>query len=316
MDKNIELILLSFTSSKRVISIELIQKLWSGYGELLRVTTDNKSVIIKKIQFPTNQDHPRGWNSDISHNRKIKSYQVEINWYKNHNHNLLDAYSPRYITSGEQDDTKYLLLEDLAALGYVPKNSISWEEVKLCLKWLAVFHAKYLGVKPEGLWNIGTYWHLDTRPDELEAMDEKKFKSSAQKINKKLNDSKFMTIIHGDAKLENFLFSKTATSAVDFQYVGGGVGVKDLTYFLGSVYGSAELINNEEKCLDYYFKELSVALNSFHSSIDTKLVESDWRELYPFAAADFYRFLKGWSPDHQKLNSYSESIIKKVLECI
>jgi hypothetical protein len=305
MDKNIESILILATNSKRILREELIQNLWSDYGELLRVELNNNSVIIKQIKFPNKLNHPRGWNSSISHNRKVKSYQVEMNWYKNYNHKLPAAYSPRYISSGEENDTKYLILEDLAAKGFIPKSSIGWNEIKRCLKWLAVFHAKNLGQKPDGLWDKGTYWHLDTRPDELEDID---LKNIAKKIDKKLNESKFQTIVHGDAKLANFLFNSDAASAVDFQYVGGGIGVKDLTYFLGSIYSSDELFNNKENCLNYYFEELSAALNLFNPSIDAKLVESEWRELYPFAAADFYRFLKGWSPDHHKLNSYSENI--------
>jgi hypothetical protein len=313
MDKNIESILILATKSKRIVSEQLIQNLWSNYGEILRVTTDKKSVIVKKIKFPNKLHHPKGWNSDTSHKRKVKSYQVEMIWYKNYNDNLPFAYSPRYISSGDDNDTKYLILEDLAQKCFIVKSIIDWNEVKRCLKWLAVFHAKYLGHKTDGLWNIGTYWHLETRADELEALIDTGLKNIAKKIDKKLNESKFQTIVHGDAKLANFLFNNDDASAVDFQYVGGGIGVKDLSYFLGSIYSSDELFENQEKCLNYYFEELSQALSIHHPAVDAKLVESDWRELYPFTAADFYRFLKGWSPDHHKLNSYSENIIKQVI---
>ena len=49
MDKNIESFILSSTNSKKILSQELIQDLWSGYGQITRVTTDSKSVILKKI---------------------------------------------------------------------------------------------------------------------------------------------------------------------------------------------------------------------------------------------------------------------------
>jgi hypothetical protein len=316
MDKNIESIILSCTNSKSLLSEELIQNLWSGYGKLLRVKTDKKSVIIKKIKFPSKLDHPRGWNSETSHNRKIKSYLVEMNWYKNFNHNLLNAYTPRYIISGQVNDIQYLILEDLADKCFIPKSTITWEEIKRCLKWLAIFHSRNLGANTEGLWDIGTYWHLDTRLDELDALTDKDLKISAKKINLKLNDAKFQTIVHGDAKLTNFLFSPEAVSAVDFQYVGGGVGVKDLSYFLSSIYSNDKIIKNEEECINYYFQEFKHSLSLFHPSVEASLVELEWRELYPFAAVDFYRFLRGWSPNHQKLNSYSENLIKQVLKCI
>jgi hypothetical protein len=317
MDKNVELALISAVKAKQVLNQELIQNLWSGYGKLMRITLDNKLVIVKQIKYPDGQDHPRGWNSDRSHKRKVKSYQVEKNWYKDHNESLPSAYTPQYISSGELNNIHYLILEDLQEKGFIPKDSINWNEIKGCLKWLAVFHAKYLGTAPSGLWQTGTYWHLETRPDELQALtDDEELKISASKIDQKLNSSQYQTLVHGDAKLANFLFSDTHVSSVDFQYVGAGVGVKDLAYFLSSIYDEGELFENEEKCLNYYFEELTQALRIFHSDLDPSLIEREWRDLYPYALCDFYRFLKGWSPTHHKLGSHSENIIKKVLKCI
>ena len=76
---------------------------------------------------------------------------------------------------------------------------------------------------------------------------------------KNLNTAKFKTIIHGDAKLANFLFGPDAVAAVDFQYVGGGVGIKDVAYFLSSIYTEDELFSHEKKCLDHYFQALNNA---------------------------------------------------------
>jgi hypothetical protein len=297
-------------------TFELIQNLWSGYGKLIRTKLDGQSLVIKQIKYPTQQDHPKGWNSNLSHARKIKSYQVEISWYQNYNEPLQEAYSPRYISYHEVDNTHSLILEDLKVLNYISKDTINEDEIKLCIKWLAIFHAKYLGVPPKDLWESGSYWHLETRPDELAVTQDKKLKANAQKVNKKLSSANYKTLIHGDAKLANFLFSPSRVSAVDFQYVGGGVGVKDLAYFLTSIYNEDELFKNAETCLDYYFIELSKALSTFQQKVDFNLLENEWRILYPYAFCDFYRFLKGWSPTHFKLNSYSEYIIKKVLECI
>jgi Ser/Thr protein kinase RdoA (MazF antagonist) len=63
-------------------------------------------------------------------------------------------------------------------------------------------------------------------------------------IDQVLNNCSYQTIVHGDAKLANFCFSKEgAVSAVDFQYVGGGCGMKDVAYFLGScLTGKEELL--------------------------------------------------------------------------
>ncbi|MGK0367830.1 MAG: hypothetical protein ACI9QD_000969 [Thermoproteota archaeon] len=305
MNKLIEDMLLNVTKSECIQSNVLIQELWSGYGQLTRIKLDKKSVILKLIKFPNQQDHPRGWNSDISHQRKVKSYNVEIEWYKNFNQKIKDSYIPRHIASGKIEDFLYLVLEDLNDDDFKPKEQLDFHDIKKCLKWLAHVHKRHLSTEPKNLWANGTYWHLETRPDELKVIDELELKNAAPLVNQKLNEATFKTIVHGDAKLSNFLFNNTCAAAVDFQYVGGGVGVKDVAYFLSSVYNEKELFQNEEACLDYYFKELT-----------NSEVEKEWRELYPYAWCDFYRFLAGWSPGHWKLNAYSASMKEKVLKCL
>ena len=64
---------------------EIIQPLWSGYGQLVRIHFTQGTVIIKHVQLPKSQQHPRGWNSDRSHQRKLRSYQVETAWYQRTN---------------------------------------------------------------------------------------------------------------------------------------------------------------------------------------------------------------------------------------
>ena len=67
-------------------------------------------------------------------------------------------------------------------------------------------------------------------------MKDSPLKENAFLIDEKLYQSSFKTIVHGDAKLANFCFTKDGcrSAAVDFQYVGGGCGMKDVAYFLGS----------------------------------------------------------------------------------
>lgn len=45
-------------------SVEVIQSLWGGYGELVRVTYSTCSLIIKHVKLPKPSEHPRGWNTD------------------------------------------------------------------------------------------------------------------------------------------------------------------------------------------------------------------------------------------------------------
>lgn len=313
MNKHVMSLLLKRTNSKKILSMSEIQELWSGYGSLLRLELENKSIIVKSIKYPNEKDHPKGWNSDLSHQRKVKSYDVELNWYKSHNTLIKNAQTAGLVDYFEFENTRYLVLEDLKASGFKVKKSINPYQIKLCIKWLATFHAKYLNYEHSNLWSIGTYWNLETRPDEFKAIKDNKIKSIASVIDNKLNSSPFQTIVHGDAKLANFLLKDDAVSAVDFQYTGTSIGIKDLVYFLTSIYDGEELIKHNKESLEFYFLELNKALKLFHPDVNTTKIETNWRQLYKYAFFDFYRFLKGWSPNHYKLNSYSEKIINEVL---
>ena len=59
----------------------------------------------------------------------------------------------------------FLLLEDLSThrLRQV-LYAVSWEDITVVLRWLASFHARFLGDAGEALWPSGTQ-HLDTRPE-------------------------------------------------------------------------------------------------------------------------------------------------------
>ena len=68
-----------------IFHIEDIQSLWSGYGKIMRYGLkgeEHASVVIKHVTLPDQSHHPRGWNTDLSHQRKIRSYQVESACYR------------------------------------------------------------------------------------------------------------------------------------------------------------------------------------------------------------------------------------------
>ena len=302
---------------------EIIQELWSGYGEIQRIQLENSditSVIAKYINLTPKKHHPRGWNTSYSHKRKETSYEVEKNWYKNWcfwtNQN---CKTPTLYSSLEEGMESLILLEDLNSLGYsIRKQKLDFESIKGCLKWLANFHAVFIHCKPEGLWEIGTYWNLSTRPEEFKKMQNGSLKEAALHLDKKLNQSTFQTFVHGDAKVANFCFSDNSDhiAAVDFQYVGGGVGIKDVAYFLGSCLSNEDLFRFEAPALEFYFEELKQGINSYNRVVDVDQLIQDWRLLYPIACADFYRFLKGWVPNHTKLNAYSQKKIEEALSIL
>ncbi len=320
MNPNFKEQLLKLTDSFAFQESEVIQSLWSGYGKISRYQLDNspnKTVVVKHIALNKSSNHPRGWDSTNSHNRKVKSYEIETYWYQHWNHQCTQfSRTPKFLGSYTEGQDQWIILEDLNHKFPFRKYSLSYSGIENCLKWLANFHSTFLNQTPKGLWEVGTYWHLETRPDELEKIENQEIKSKAVAIDHKLNNCKYSTIVHGDAKLANFCFSKNevAIAAVDFQYVGGGCGMKDVAYFLGSCLSSSDCELYQDELLKFYFKELKLATKTNELDINLFELESEWRSLYPFAFADFTRFLLGWMPTHQKLNGYHLKLMNQVLK--
>ena len=311
--------ILIITNSQSITDIELIQGVWGGYGQLLRIylcAGSVKSVVIKLINTPQPEKHPKGWNTSLSHRRKLFSYQVESYWYKNYAplHEQTTCYLPQCLSVGKNDSQQWLVLEDLREIGFpMVKSHCSFAEAKVCINWLAQFHVLHMRRKPQGLWETGTYWHLATRPDEFENLQDCHLKRSAQQLDKILSSSPFQTLLHGDAKLANFCFSETSdtVAAVDFQYAGKGCGMKDLILFISSAIKPEQCATQAPLLVDHYFKKLKeVALTT---AFDGEKIEAAWRPLYGIAWADFQRFVKGWSPDHWKINTYTEYLTQQAL---
>jgi len=321
MNDHFQAITLKATGAKELFEIEVIQDLWSGYGKIVRYGlkgSNIKSVVVKHVRMPEQDDHPRGWNTGLSHQRKLRSYKVEMAWYDQWSIYCDEACRiPGCLALETRGDEVLMVLEDLNETGFPERRTaVSWNEISACLTWLANFHATFMNEQPKDLWKVGTYWHLDTRPDELRALDDSALKKAAVSIDQKLQKSPFQTFVHGDAKLANFCFSRDGKSvaAVDFQYVGGGCGMKDVAYFIGSCLYEEDCERMEAKLLDFYFQALKMALKIKQKPVDADALEKDWRALYPAAWTDFHRFLKGWSPGHWKINSYSERLTREVVE--
>ena len=320
MNHNFQEVVLQATGADALYHIEDIQSLWSGYGKIMRYGlrgADRDRVVVKHVKLPDQHHHPRGWNTDRSHQRKIRSYQVETAWYRDWAP-ACDARCrvPACLALEADADEFLMVFEDLDASGFpLRKSAVSVADMHLCLNWLAHFHATFMGEMPSGLWEVGSYWHLDTRPDELEALDDVPLKQAAGEIDGLLRAGRFQTFIHGDAKLANFCFSEDGTqvAAVDFQYVGGGCGMKDVAYFIGSCLYEDDCERHEAALLDVYFSALKDALESRGRGEDPRVIEQEWRALYPVAWTDFHRFMKGWSPGHWKIHSYSERLARQVL---
>jgi thiamine kinase-like enzyme len=311
------------TGASRVYPLDFIQSLWSGYGRIMRYGLEGAEVdrvVVKQIHLNDSGSHPRGWNSDLSHQRKLRSYEIEAEWYANWSSACSDSCRvPHCLAHWAGENERLLVLEDLDAAGFSQrKTQLKWTQMSVCLQWLAYFHATFLHTEPAGLWPVGTYWHLATRPDELAVLTDQKLKQAAPVIDQILTETPFKTFVHGDAKLANFCFSQDAAkvAAVDFQYVGGGCGMKDVAYFIGSCLDEADCERYEQPLLDVYFEALQAAVKARNPQIDYPALEQNWRDLFPLAWTDFHRFLKGWSPGHWKINSYSERMARQVLDAL
>jgi len=308
------------TGASDLYEIETIQSLWSGYGTIKRYGLKNgmvETIIVKHVSMPTVAKHPRGWHTNLSHQRKVKSYDVETAWYRHWSYKCVESCRvPKCFVCESQADELLIILEDLDTVGYgARRTEVSIDEIKCCLRWLANFHAIFMHERPTHLWQIGTYWHLDTRPDELKVLDDLPLKNAASAIDQKLQTASYQTFVHGDAKLANFCFSNDGqnVAAVDFQYVGGGCGMKDVAYFIGSCLHDDACERYEKELLDFYFEILRQMLNKNDMGIDFNALEMEWRQLYRVCWADFHRFLKGWSPGHWKINAYSERLVRETL---
>ena len=125
-------------------------------------------------------------------------------------------------------------------------------------------------------------------------------------------------MVHGDAKLANFCFSKDGNqvAAVDFQYIGKGCGMKDVILFISSAVMPEQCAELEIELLDHYFSQLKTALLRLGHTEASDDIEQEWRPLFCIAWVDFQRFVKGWSPEHWKINGYTEGLKERALKVL
>lgn len=291
--------------------VGLVQVLWGGCGELLRLSWGGQHQILKCIR------PPRQASQSVSDRRKKRSYEIEQAWYRS----LSRADSlPRVancLAVGEVDGLRLILLEDLADSGFSPTRSLQSAHLASALEWLAQFHASQLGQSREDLWEQGSYWHLETRPEEWQRMPAGSLKSQAGALDRCLRRARYQTVIHGDAKPANFLWDAPARSAaaVDFQYVGRGCGIRDVAYFLDGCLGDEGCQQQAQGWLDHYFARLGEWLRRLGHGQVAEAVEQEWRALFPVAWADFTRFWIGWA-GHQGLEAYTRDQVERAFSVL
>ncbi len=301
--------LLRQSGARSITGTTLIQSLWGGYGQLLRVNLTGgpfESVILKRMVPP---DRAR----DIGDQRKRRSYQVEQAWYLGRSKECDDGCRVAKCLGTQQlKNSSLLLLEDLNCAGFFPMRPPNRDQIGSMLCWLACFHARFFQERPAELWKQGGYWHLDTRPSEYANMPSGILKEKAAAIDRKLKNARYQTILHGDPKPANFCWNARGdAAAVDFQYVGAGCGIRDVAYVLDCWLEESGKPSQADEWLELYFTTLKTSLKRHHNA-DCEEIESEWRQLFPVAWADFSRFLQGWGNSGQ-LGRYSQQQLNQAL---
>jgi hypothetical protein len=286
---------------------ERIQSLWGGVGELFRVELVDgpaQTAIVKWARPPATLN-------DVSSRRKRASFAVEIEFYRTLARRCDDTCRvAKFLAARVDEDEALLVLEDLDANGYAGRvDEANGAQLDAALAWLASFHARFLGERPRQLWPTGTYWHLDTRLDELAAIDDRVLREAAPAIAERLASATFQTVVHGDPKEANFCFGPSGVAAVDFQYVGRACAMTDLAYLL---YGRADEPESgiDQIRLATYFAYLRKHLPE---TVDAAAVEAEWRSLYPIARLDFCRFLAGWRPAMWERDVRGQAFVRGML---
>lgn len=236
--------------SENNIKVKSLCRLWAGMGYIYQVTitlssSQTYNFIIKHVVPPTKSRRSFG---DA---RKATSYLIEANFYEHVALTLIDEYDdlsmpiPYHVERNNDTDEITICMSMLhGSPGYLEEKNI-----QAVLSWLATLHAATWGGGSVGSNNtkkkkldtyishqyiqpIGSYWHLNTRPNEHESMSKRgwegRLKLAARAIDERLRRDKMQCIIHGDAKDANIMFDtsdeggdrRVIVSMYDFQYCG------------------------------------------------------------------------------------------------
>ncbi|SNX84004.1 uncharacterized protein MEPE_02712 [Melanopsichium pennsylvanicum] len=196
-------------SGSQITKSSHLTTLWAGYGSIYRIhlitptSSLSTTYVVKTIRPPSSMS----LEYDEGHARKMLSYQVEANFYRDFAPSLADEQGgcciPKLLSSsaagarGEQGaiEAQTLVLQDLSVRFPIlteKRGTLSDVQVTKSLEWLASFHARSWNIEStssqsiasfcpppsiafkswtgKGLWQQGGYHYLATRMQQLSSI--------------------------------------------------------------------------------------------------------------------------------------------------
>mmetsp|Transcript_15013 Transcript_15013/g.34811 ORF Transcript_15013/g.34811 Transcript_15013/m.34811 type:complete len:342 (+) Transcript_15013:157-1182(+) len=308
---------LARSADPEVVSVESVTRiatLWGGMGSIVRLRCETKAglgstengatsstLIAKKIRC----SNPRSFGDK----RKAASYEVEASFYASEACRVLSERRVCCRGLHTRNDGKGSITILMAPLPNQPLRAMAGEVAEAAIRSVARLHAYFWGdvrstraVERIGLAAQGTYWYLDTRPDEHERMDgrtgiSRGLKRAARGIDRALKEHEYQTICHGDLKACNMSLSEdpSLVTLVDFQYLGRGCPCKDLAYlFVCGVDVDEDFEEKrEDELLRLYIDEL--AKNGVGRDEESPLPSPEkLKQALDLSYCDLYRWMLGW----------------------
>ncbi|KAJ1531174.1 hypothetical protein HK096_007839 [Nowakowskiella sp. JEL0078] len=280
-----------------ISKISKFTSLWAGYGSIFKISLNNDVLLIIKYVSPPLNNKTL---STTSNARKLQSYNVELYFYKYLSSTFINIGSipQSFSTVKLPSGALCFVMSDLTAKYPSQLGVLNLTHTLCALNWLARFHGHFWNYRnnDKGVWDDGSYWALSTRQEELNAISLKHrvVRERAMDIDKACRDPRFETLIHGDPKSENILWTENGFECAfyDFQYVGIGLGAKDIAYLLCSSVDEDEL-KNEEEFLRFYLLRLSEVVVSTGKSLNGYNFEQLIVH-FENCLLDYVRFMMGW----------------------
>lgn len=246
----------TMTISESDVEFKPLCRLWAGMGHIYEVSIDvperNRNRRRRRLRFIVKRvTPPPRKRRNAGDERKASSYVIESNFYEHmataliENHGLHMPF-PYHVERNDDDDRVTICMSFLDG-STAPRHSVVDDDgrVRAVLSWLATLHAATWSsvvdhdslIERKIIKPIGSYWHLDTRPDEHASMSsrgwEGRLKLAARAIHDRLGRDGMQCVVHGDAKDANMLFLDDDDDDDDGGGGGGGVcrvGMYDFQY--------------------------------------------------------------------------------------